>query len=71
MTVSFKSDVSVQDMVNSSISFGGAYGQGFAAGADFSPQTDSVTGTIGFGTGGWGGATGMNVASGFIPVCKG
>jgi RHS repeat-associated protein len=70
MTSTFKSGVTVQDVVNSSISIGGAYGEGLAAGGDVSPQTNVVTLTLGFGAGGWGGASGLNIASGFIPICK-
>jgi RHS repeat-associated protein len=69
-TVSLKSGVTVQDIVNSSISFGFGAGNGLAAAGDFSPQTYATSLILGFGAGGWGGATGMNIASGFIPICK-
>jgi hypothetical protein len=42
---------------------------GLGAGVEISPQTKVVTGTIGVGLGGWGGSGGLNIASGFIPIC--
>ena len=70
MTSTFNTTVAVQDVVNSSLSLGGGAGAGFGLGVDYSPQTGVFTETIGIGIGGWGGASGLNIASGFIPICK-
>lgn len=70
MTSTFKTTVTVQDVVNSILSLGGGAGAGFGLGVDYSPQTGVFTETIGLGTGGWGGASSLNIASGFIPICK-
>ncbi len=70
MTSTSNTNVSVQDVVNSSLTVGGGAGAGVGAAVDYSPQTGVFTGTIGLGTGGWGGASGLNIASGFIPICK-
>jgi RHS repeat-associated protein len=59
----------VQDVVESSVSYGAAVGKGFAIGWDWSPSTSVTTTTIGGGFGGFGGAHSLNVASGFIPIC--
>jgi len=69
MTSTFNTNVTVQDVVNSSVSVGFAAAAGLGAGVDVSPQTGVFTGTIGVGVGGWGGSGGLNVASGFIPIC--
>jgi RHS repeat-associated protein len=70
MTSTFSETVTIQDVVNSSLSFGAGAGEGFGVAADYNPQTSVLTDTIGFGVGGWGGAGSLNIASGFIPVCK-
>jgi RHS repeat-associated protein len=70
MTSTLNSTVTIQDVVNSSISLGVGAGDGFAVSLDYSPQTGVVTETVGPGAGGWGGATSLNVASGFIPICQ-
>lgn len=61
--------VTIQELVNSSASFGVAYGEGFAGAIDYNPETSAITVTVGIGEGGWGGAGGLNIASGFFPVC--
>jgi hypothetical protein len=70
MTSTFNRTVTVQDVVNSSIAAG--YGAGLKLGAavEYSPQTSVFTGTVGLGAGGFGGAASLNIASGFVPVCK-
>jgi len=69
MTSTFNATVTVQDVVNSSVSLGFAGAAGLGAGVDYNPQTQVVTGTIGAGLGGWGGTGGLNAASGFVPIC--
>lgn len=69
MTSTFNTTTTVQDVVNSVLSLGGGAGAGFGLGVDYNPQTSVFTETVGVGTGGWGGATGLNIASGFIPLC--
>jgi len=71
MTSTLNTNVTVQDVVNSSLSGGGAVGAGFAVGVDVNLQTGVFTETIGFGIGGFGGApASLNIASGFIFICK-
>jgi hypothetical protein len=70
MTSTFSETVTIQDVVNSSLSFGAGAGEGFGVAADYNPQTSVLTDTTGFGVGGWGGVASLNIASGFIPVCK-
>ena len=45
-------------------------GEGLGGAVEFCPQARVFSGTLGFGIGGWGGASALNLASGFIPVCK-
>ncbi len=71
MTSTSNRGVTVQDVVNSSLAAGGAVGAGFAVGADVNLQTGVFTETVGFGGGGFGGApASLNIASGFIPICR-
>jgi RHS repeat-associated protein len=70
MTSTFNTTVTVQDVVNSTVSMGAGAGAGFGVAAEYSPQTRVATVTVGFGGGGWGGASSLNLASGFIPLCK-
>ena len=70
MTSTTNTLVTVQDVVNSSVSVGLAWGQGFAVGGDVNLQTGVFTETVGFGGGGFGGANVVNIASGFIPICR-
>jgi hypothetical protein len=70
MTSTYNTNVTVQDVVNSSLTIGGGAGAGFGLGVDYSPQTGVFTETVGLGAGGWGGAGGLNIASGFIPICR-
>ncbi|HXH49813.1 MAG TPA: hypothetical protein VNM47_10745 [Terriglobia bacterium] len=70
MTSTYKTTVTIQDVVNSSVSVGGGVGVGFGVGVDMSLQTGVFSETIGFGTGGFGGSpAGLNIASGFVPIC--
>lgn len=69
MTSTYNSEVIVQDVVDSSLTVGGGAGEGLGVAVDYSPQTGVSSVTFGFGAGGWGGASGMNIASGFIPIC--
>ena len=40
------------------------------AGVEYSPQTQVLTGTIAVETIGWAGTGGLNISSGFIPICQ-
>lgn len=70
MTSTLNATVMAQDVVNSNISVGAAGADVLGAGIDYSPQTKVITGTIGFGAGGWGGTSSLNLGSVFISVCK-
>ena len=71
MTSTTNTTVTVQDVVNSFVSTGGALAEGFGFGFDLNWQTGVVTETIGVGMGGFGGGPAtLNVDSGFIAVCR-
>jgi len=69
MTSTFNPTVTIQDVVSSIASVGFGYGAGAGFAVEVSPGTGVLTETVGFGTGGFGGAQGLNIASGFIPIC--
>lgn len=56
--------------VSRGIGISGRIGNTLSIGHAESPQAGVFTGTIGVGGGGWAGTGGLNIASGFIPICS-